>query len=551
MPISMAQLRAQPPTNKGLWRRWLEQAIGPATAGGVILLSEHATSDGICPLDWTWKLYALASGRTDDGTWQIIADRDLTPEIVELLLHGPRGGMKTMGIAVVVHSLCIFNDNYPACHAAASRDQAKAVIGYLKGWARHDNFAQDFAKEPTTEKAEYKNGSVIFLITGSEKGFNSPHTLWFSCDEVELVDIEVLLEGKRIPMRIAGRSLPAVTVLASTQKRRGMTMTTLIEQAMLGKCQYIRWDCFDVAQTCPTWRRENLPEGLSCTDYTDLVEGIKEFGDSDGALEQRLVDKMREQLTALEENCLLVKYCRGRAMSSTGHMAIADIIKALDDSVEQFEAQLMSEKPSSKGAVYANFGRDNVSEEAIWTPGARVIGTADWGFETDPAVANFIALRGPFVDVFAEVHQENMHSDEQAALYAKLSEKYGVEAWAVDASARELISYMRRRHKLTVMAVKRDIGHGIALVARWVLDAKGHRSLRIHPSCVYTIRELNAYEKYENSGKPKAAQQDHHCDSLRYGAEMIGKRTQYLGGRIRQARAIGRTPGSRPKYERD
>jgi len=513
-----------PPQTIDEWQRWLEVGLAPATDGGVILMPTGALTEGnTCPLRWTWELWCYANAKSDDGEWRDLSDEELSRLNGRALLHGSRGGMKTMGLAALVFSLCWFIPKYSACHAASTVDQALTCIDYIRRWQEHAHFNHAIEKA-NQHRVDFTNGSVLFIITASQKGLNHEHTIWFSCDEVELMQYKVLLEGLRIPMARPGRKLPAVLVLASTQKEPGLTMTILIEKAQAGQYRYFRWNVIDVMERCDDWRTRDLPAGISCADYPELLRQANTS--AKGEAISALSDRALFYLDALRRNCPLVEYCQGHAKQGCGHYEIDAAIEALQDSVEQFESQMMCLRPSPTGAVYPKFDYRNVSQEAEYRENCRIFGTADYGFATDPAAGNLFCLNGPYYDCFEEYSAYGQQAYEQAEVYAELTKKYGVEFWCVDGSARELITEMRKRGLLVVAVKSHDISRGIEYVSRWICDGTGHRALRIHPRCKNTIRQMQGYMLSDRTNRPKTHQDDHHPDGIRYLAETIGRKRQ-------------------------
>ena len=200
-------------------------------------------------------------------------------------------------------------------------------------------------------------------------------------------------------------------------------------------------------------------------------------------------------------------------------------------------------RPSPTGAVYPKFDQGNVSSEALWRPGLRTIGAADYGFANDPAAGNLFCRDGNLWSCFLEYHELNMPAEDQARAYFELSKRYDVETWYVDGSAAELIRYMRRLG-LTVVAIKRKLSGGIDKVSSLLLNGMGVRTLRFHPSLKFTLREMRAYELSDTTKKPRLNQEDHHCDCVRYFAEGVGKKTR-AGSRSRSASPIGSSLSAR------
>ena len=546
----IAEVITHQPRTRAEFLEWLEVGLGTDFKGGTIVVgTQPLVESHTTPFAWMFEIYCLACARSSDDEWRELTEKEVSRALKKFLLHGPRGGMKTLGLAALWFTLCWFIPKYSVTHAATEKPQAAQCLEYLRDyWAKSPLFSDGITKVNTLG-VEFANGSQLNLTTASVNGFNSDHTISFSCDEVETLPLGVLLEGLAIPQEEIGRNLPSITILGSTQKEPGMTMSELIRRSQRGEYQYLLWNCWDVVEECPDWRTEDLPAGLTCHDYSRLAEQVQD-------LERKRLELRAPELAALqnllakqellEQNCPLVADCQGIAKQGAGHLKIDRIIERLRDSREMFEAQTLCERPSPKGAVYPKFSKQNISEEAQYRTGLKVIGLADYGYALDPAAGNLVCLNGPFLDVFYEYHVEGELSDEQAAAYDQLSRRYGIEYWIVDISAKELITKMRRRG-MTVIGSRRKVKSGIEKLSALICNGQGFRRLRIHPSCTNTIDEIQALKKSPVTGKPKEGQPDHHCDCLRYLAEVISDQQQAGTIRIKPPRHAGRTLGSRRK----
>lgn len=542
-----ALLQKQPETKAEL-RDWFTGALGFDFRMGDIVFSDQSYQEGnTVPLDWLYELYCLANGRSDDGEWRVLTARELNEKKKSFLLHGPRGGMKTLGMAALWFTLCWWIANYSAVHSAAEKAQAEKCIEYIRdNWAQSPLFSEHV--KANTQRATFSNGSILYLVTASITGFNAPHTLGFSCDEVELVNPDVLNQGYSIPQKQVGRNLPALTILGSTQKQPNQTMAKLIAECQRGEHGYFIWNAFDVVERCPDWRTENLPPGLKCRDYGPIAEQL-ELLERKAAVElnkseRELLIRLVEQRETLIKNCPLVADCQGMAKQGSGHYSIDDILARLKAGRDVFEAEILCKKPSMRGAVYERYGPENETLEAVYKPGLKVIGRVDYGFTTDPAAAGLIAFNGPYYDQFLEVHETNIFSRDQAKMYRRLSDKYKVEYWIVDRTAKELIRYMREEG-LRVVPSQGSIKSGIEQLALLICNGEMFRALRVNPkTCPKTCLELASYRKSPTTGEPLAHQEDHHCDGLRYFAYHLMLHRKILHPNLRQARRQGRSFGS-------
>lgn len=169
---------------------------------------------------------------------------------------------------------------------------------------------------------------------------------------------------------------------------------------------------------------------------------------------------------------------------------------------------------NSESRVFKNWRIEEFDVDPRWT----LRQGADWGFAVDPSVLVQCAIVGRTLYVPHEAYRVGCEVDFLPELFRTVPE---AERWptTADSARPETISYMQR-HGFPKMlpAVKgaRSVEEGVEFLRSF--------DIVVHPRCVHTIQELNAYsyETDELTGVvlPKLADKDNHViDSLRYACE--------------------------------
>lgn len=538
------------PTTLMEFHTWIVVGLGPIIdPNGLKFPMDALNEDSTSSIRWMYELYHTACGRKAD--WSVRLPEEHANDSTDFVIKSYRAGSKTLGIALVEWTLCQWNDWYGVGHTAAIEYQAQRALEYC---GRRLAPAPEFShvvKRALKSVIEFKNNSEIAIAIGTISGQNSRHPQFKSYDEADLMNYNVLSEGDMAAIsrtRPDGHVLPPVTACLSTQKEALATMYMLIEECTQGTRHLRQSNLMDGIETCRPKRFEKLtPHGIRCEDWDAINERLsilerKGHKSKDDIGDVLTLQKTRSLLT---DNCKLVEYCQGLAKNGSGHYSINDAIAKLKDK-SKFEAQLMCLQPDMKHAVYPTFSNKNVSKEAIYRSGCPVIAPVDYGFTADPSCLMLWNVFDPYIDQFAELKLEHVPPGRQPARFLGLLKKFDIDPreviWVPDPNAKELI-YAMENHGMKCEPPRgkraRQIDFGIDRLAELIYD-DGFRRWRINPLCTWTIQAMFKYKK-KPSGAPADNQDDHPCDTARYGAVHLRKRRQSHSSIIQSGRPAGTT----------
>lgn len=519
-------------------RAFFEEGIGGLLPNDHITMPELALTEGHTSLLRTfYQIYCLAHGMRDDGSGLPMSEAEMLEaeqqEMFEILLHGNRGGCKTLGIAGIILKLNIDIPDYGWIHTAAEKQQADRVTEYFKKWVIQNDrspLRSHLLGKPTIGKIQFRNGSEILLVTGgTEKGVNSAHKPGLSYDEIEVAPLTIVEEAMGIPKALTGtRSvrgydfrIPAIVVLLSTMKEAGRTMSHFVKmgKAAPPEINYYKWNWIDVSLPCPDARRSKLPPKLLCAHYPENAKQIALLSSRSrlSQEEQTALAELRYFNETLVKNCPLVEFCQGRAIHSRGFSGIQSTVQALKMMGRaKFLAQMQCSRPSPEGMVYPDFDEQNITEEAARYGDAPIIGALDYGYADDPIAMNIACWHDGYLDVFWEQQiNYKMRKEALASLIERLTTEMKVDQWTIDNNLVELLDELLDREVPADRTPKRPVEEGVKKVGELILS-EGFRALRVHPRCVMTIDELWNYKRNRTSDVITRKQPDHHCDCLRY-----------------------------------
>jgi hypothetical protein len=336
------------------------------------------------------------------------------------------------------------------------------------------------------------NGSVVELLSQSERSVRGQRVQKLRCDEVELFDRDVweaaqFVTRSAVCGEVAVRG--SVEALSTAHRPFGL-MKELVQKSgdQTSDWELFRWNALDVMGGCEAT--------IECAD------------------------------------CVLWDCCGGRARAWRGFLPAADVLSQRKRSSKGvFDSEMLCAAPSRRDVVYEMFDveRHVVTEEPVKGDGSFWIGGMDFG------------VRNPFVMLWAQVQRvaddagesrwrvvvfdEYVEKDGSMLEHREVMEsrRWGAVRWAgVDPAGNQ-------REQLTgqsVIGSLRDWGWrirtkrtgleaGLEVVRKWLEEDR----LVVHARCGKLIESLSCY--HFDSENPRNAQPvkdgyDHAADALRY-----------------------------------
>lgn len=222
--------------------------------------------------------------------------------------------------------------------------------------------------------------------------------------------------------------------------------------------------------------------------------------------------------------CPLHAECGGVLKTKgNGFVSIDDAIdKKARVSKETWEAEMLCERPSTRGVVFPTF--DPAVHVREVGPLVTMTLAIDFGFRA-PFVCLWIADDGTNVHVIDEHVQAGMTVEKHLKLIAE-REWGGVKHVACDPAGRakneqtgESNVRLMRKAGYTVASTPSYITEGLEQIRAGLQTGDGRATLFIHPRCVNLIKAMQGYHYPEagQSEKPeKDGEFDHAVDALRY-----------------------------------
>ena len=235
-----------------------------------------------------------------------------------------RLGGKTFSIAICNLLDMMFKPNCEIASAGAIKAQAEKCYRYFSGFLEFSWFQKlnvefrkrtgvDFCgiRDSIQSRTIFGNGSRMEIITGSEKGFRSPHPHKARIDEIDDIPWEILQIG--LSMAHSSFGIRGQNVFTSTRQQQAGSMQRLLDESVEKGIKVYEWNVWEAVQRCPR-RCIDDPEHGSCKIYS---------------------------------------FCKGTAHRCAGHFEIDDFINqvSLLDRIT-FETEWLNKLPSKHKSVY-------------------------------------------------------------------------------------------------------------------------------------------------------------------------------------------------------
>lgn len=236
-----------------------------------------------------------------------------------------RTGGKTYSVAILNSLDLLFKPGCEVASAGAVTDQAEKCYRYFQDFNQlpfFEKFAVKYAMttgrallgKSIKSKTEFGNGSILEIITGTEKGFRGPHPHKARVDEIDELEWGVFQTG--LSMSHSADGIRGQNVFTSTRQRADGPMNRLLTEAEEKGIKVYEWNIWESLEKCP--RR--------CVN--DPVHGT----------------------------CPILNFCQGKAHDCEGFYAINDFVekvKLIDR--HKWNTEWLNKEPLGYKLVYHMF----------------------------------------------------------------------------------------------------------------------------------------------------------------------------------------------------
>jgi hypothetical protein len=456
--------RLERPISREQLRQYIKNYIG-LDIPAVKICDKHAA-----PLDYLWHSF-----NNDFSHARPVGD---------CVVWANRGGGKTAMAAAATLLDCILK---PACKSlilGGSLEQSNRMYGHLRDYIG-PRYEDMLAGRITAEQCRFENGSIVEVLTQSEKSVRGRHVNKLRCDEVELFDGDVFTAAQFVT-HSKEQCLGSLEILSTMHRPYGL-MQKVISTAAQNGTPIFKWCVWEVIEKCL---------GRTCS------------------------------------QCPLWRDCGGRARRAGGYFKIDDCIAQMQRSSRAaWESEMLCLKPSLENAVFADFDPAIHVRDIDFKHDEPIYRSIDFGF-VNPFVCLWIQVDE---DETVLVIDEYVRSKTTAEAHGEIltqrtpGGEARVAATYCDPSGSSVNDVTGSSSVSTLKAMgipcrfkASRITEGIELIRRAVRDGAGRSNLIIASRCTHLIKAMQCYH-YPKEGShggselpEKDGVHDHPIDALRY-----------------------------------
>lgn len=407
-------------------------------------------------------------GKNHNSPFEFLSDVILN-RVRDFILWANRSGSKSYMAGLITWFKSSSKKLFETCILGGSESQSQKSYKAINDFWRISELSQDLLKkEPMITKTEWLNGSLVSILTASQKSVRGPHPQSLILDEIDEMTWEIFDAALSQPQ--SRYNIDSSTGIFSTNHNIGGTMDqalAIAEKGGLKLYKYCIWECLE-----------------SCRDYNCST-------------------------------CKLSSLCPGQQMKEAdGYYKVGDFIKKLNQlSWVALQREWLCEKVGRSDLVYQNeFDEDIHFGNFPFNPEKNVILSIDWG-GVDPfsiGVWQHVAELG-WVRV-DEVYKGNTTNP------AILKECKAKPWWdkileaVADPSRADLMREWREAG-ISMIAADNRIDVGIEAVKSSLKPVLGNPKIFFNMLCTNTKREFLSYR----TKKDKIVDEDNHAmDETRY-----------------------------------
>lgn len=407
-------------------------------------------------------------GKNHNSPFEFLSDVILN-KVRDFILWANRSGSKSYMAGLITWFKSGNKKLFETCILGGSESQSEKSYKAINDFWRISELTKDLLKrEPMITKTEWLNGSLVSILTASQRSVRGPHPQSLILDEIDEMGWDIFEAALSQPQ--SRYNIDSSTGIFSTNHNIGGTMDQALavaEKGGLKLYKYCIWECLE-----------------SCRDYNCST-------------------------------CKLSSLCPGQQMKEAdGYYKIGDFVKKLEQlSWVALQREWLCEKVGRSDLVYQNeFDEDIHFINVPFNPDKHIILSIDWGGVHPFSVGvwqEFDKLGWIRVD---EVYMGN--TTNQALLKVCKAKPWwkNILETVADPSRADLIGEWRDE-KISMIAADNRVDVGIEAVKSALRPVLGNPKIHFNEVCTNTKRE---FLSYRTKNDKIVKEDDHTMDETRY-----------------------------------
>ena len=395
----------------------------------------------------------------------------MTGRVLDYIVWACRAGSKSYLAGLATWAASSFMPRLETTILGGSLEQSeKSYAAMTSFWALSGKIDSWLAAEPTQRRTVWQNGSLVSILTASQRSVRGWHPNKLVLDEIDSMAPDIYAAALSQPQSKHGHA--ASTGRLSTNHLVGGPMDMAIESAEERGIKIFKWCIFDCMESC---------QDYSCS------------------------------------TCKLSSWCPGPQMrEADGYYKIDDFVSKLANlSMPTLMLEWFCEKVGRDDLVYgAQYDKEIHSSPDLpgFDPTKRVYLSIDWGGTNPFSIGvwqKFPRIGWVRVEEVYQGNTTNQHILAECKLRPWWKKIYEAVA---DPARPDLIREWAAAGVDIVKAIN-DVSPGIEAVRVALKPVIGNPTIHINPICRAWRREVGQY--YEKHGKP--VDENSHCmDETRY-----------------------------------
>ncbi|MDK1032703.1 MAG: hypothetical protein QGD94_11900 [Planctomycetia bacterium] len=306
----------------------------------------------------------------------------------DLVVWACRGGGKTELGSVTTHLDSIFRPGCQTRILGGSLEQSEKMYNYLSvKWRPH--FAHLLAAEPTKKRTRLANGSMVEVLTQSNRSVRGQRVHRLRCDELDEFDPDVWQAAQFVTQSSHG--IGAHMEVFSTLHRPWGLMQRIVDNLAGGKAsgaKLFKWCLWEVIERCPPER--------SCS------------------------------------RCTLAPDCGGRAREAARYFPIEDAIAQMRrSSTAAWRSEMLCQRPRSEDLVFSEFQPASHVSDVLYDASLPLYRAVDFGY-ANPFVCLHLQVRPGGSDGHEQVRVISEYVERQRTIAEHLRALRDIEPGRVE-----------------------------------------------------------------------------------------------------------------------
>ena len=427
-----------------------------------------------------------------------------------------RGGGKTLSVAILCHLNAIHCPLYSIANIAAEKQQAKRCYDYVKSFSSEDNewFSMDRIFS-TQQETRYRNGSTIQILTGSLRGCKSAHPHFVTCDEVDVMDWDVVQEV--LLMGQSTKKHARIQIFLSTRQFVSGNMYKLLEVKPLQPgwpFKTYNWCIFETVERCTL---------SDCEQCKEIIRPKQKQGEWES-----WYDICHEEPE---------RHPDGKCRASDGYILLKDVLEDFQiQDWSTFDTQKRCLRPGRKGLVFDTFEPEihckkediqgwwqRLREDRKREPERRHLEIAviiDEGWAAPMAVLFVAKDKGDNLFLFDSIYETRLDTRDLVSMMRGRFQEYNIPMdfeCRCDERSPRLIDDLNKLG-LTVTAVGLGQDEQVGMIRQWLNGnyREGYPGAWIDPEKCYplTVEIETLKYKLDREGNPRSELPDKGPDHL-------------------------------------